>query len=303
VPPRVPAIAMAMILIGSSADMGRAQSGRRVAPNDVDAPTTSTDEVTVTGWVEHVYAPRLFTIMRDEAGERELLVFAPTALLTPRSGSRLRVHGAFRRCQDAFDDVGGSAQVDELTGRKFVSQPVLIARSFDASAVHQAPRRASGNAPAAMAQRREDETPKSSGGDSAITVRPGVLADLIESLAGHAVRLRSARVVGVFDPRVFLIETQTRLRPLVDRNRILVFVDAGALRVPPAALVASTVTVSGVARTLLGMQVSREVPWPAAVTPDVVTRLEIRAAVLATAVRTDDGVDLLIRSSVSPTAR
>jgi hypothetical protein len=277
------AIAIAVILIGS--------------------PAPSADELSVTGWVNHVYAPRLFTIMSDEAGERELLVFAPTALLTPRSGSRLRVRGELRRCEDAFDDVGGPDQINELTNQKFASQQVLIARSFDASAVRQPPRRAAASAPAVMPQRREDDVAKASGGDSAITVRPGTLADLIESLAGHAVRLRSARVVGVFDPRAFLIETQTRLRPLIDRNRILVFVDGGALRVDPARLVASTVTVSGVARTLLGMQVSREVPWPPAVTTDVVERLEIRAAVLAASVKTDDGVDLLTRSTGSSTPR
>src|SRR5207302_11017663 len=108
--PLGPAIAMAMILIGSSADAARGQSGGRLAPQDVDAAATPVDEVSVTGWLEHVYAPRLFTIGRAEPGERELLVFVPTGLLTPRSGSRLRVHGAFRRCEEAFDEVGGSAR-------------------------------------------------------------------------------------------------------------------------------------------------------------------------------------------------
>jgi hypothetical protein len=297
------AIAIAIILIGSSAGGVRAQSGGRLAPEDVDAGARPAGEVSVTGWLEHVYAPRLFTIVSDEPGERELLVFVPTGLLTPRSGSRVRVRGAFRRCEEAFDEVGGSAQVNELTDRKFASQQVLIARSFDASGVRQPPRRAARSAPAAVAQRRQDEMPNAFGGESAISVHPGALADLIDSLAGRPVRLRSARVVGVYDPRVFLIETQTRLRPLIDRNRILVFVDAGALRVDPARLVASTVSVSGVARTLLGMQVSRDVPWPAAVTPDVVERLDIRAAVLATAVGTPEGVDLVTRLTASSTLR
>jgi hypothetical protein len=128
-----------------------------------------------------------------------------------------------------------------------------------------------------------------------ITVRPGTLAQLIDTLAGHQIRLASARVVGIFDPRVFLVETQTRLLPIIDRDRVLVFVNSGELRVQPAVLVASTVTLSGIARSLLGMQVSREVPWPTMLTPDAVKRLDIRAAILASSVRTPEGVDLLGR--------
>jgi hypothetical protein len=135
--------------------------------------------------------------------------------------------------------------------------------------------------------------------NDAVTVRPGALAALADALAGRAVRLLDARVVGVFEPRVFLVESQTRWRPIVDRDRVLVFVETGALRVDPAVLVATTVTISGVARTLLGMQVSGEVPWPATLTPETVRRLDIRAAVLASAVRTPEGVDLLTRRSAS----
>jgi hypothetical protein len=76
---------------------------------------------------------------------------------------------------------------------------------------------------------------------------------------------------------------------------VLVFVESGELRVQPARLVASTVTLSGVARSLLGIQVTGEVPWPAKLTSDAVKRLDIRAAILATSVETPDGVDLLAR--------
>jgi hypothetical protein len=136
---------------------------------------------------------------------------------------------------------------------------------------------------------RENEVP--------ITMRPGTLADLVDTLAGGPIRLVNARVVGVFDPKVFLVESQTRLRPMLARNRVLVFIEAGTLRVEPARLVAETVTVSGVARTLLGMQTSAEVPWPPALTREAVERLEIRAAVLARSVKTPEGVDLLRSSS------
>jgi hypothetical protein len=127
-----------------------------------------------------------------------------------------------------------------------------------------------------------------------IALRPGTLGDQIDTLAGHSVRLASARVVGVFDPRVFLIETETRMRPLPgNRSRVVVLIQTGTLRLDPAQLVASPVTVSGIARTLLGVQVTREVPWPPALTRSALERLEIRAAVLAQSVTTAEGNDLL----------
>ena len=140
-------------------------------------------------------------------------------------------------------------------------------------------------------------TPATAGLDAAddpkLLVRPFVLAAQISELAGLNVKVPYARVVGVFNPRVFLIDTATRMPPLPgNRARVLVFVDEGRLRVPPAMVVASTVTVSGVARTLLGMQVSREVGWPPELTPDQVSRLEIKAAILAASVTTADGVEL-----------
>jgi hypothetical protein len=133
----------------------------------------------------------------------------------------------------------------------------------------------------------------SAAADSPLLVRPFLLAAQIGELAGLNVKVPYARVVGVFSPRVFLIDTATRIPPLPgNRARVLVFVDEGQLRVPPAMVVASTVTVSGVARTLLGMQVSREVGWPPELTPEQVSRLEIKAAILAASVTTADGVEL-----------
>jgi hypothetical protein len=64
------------------------------------------------------------------------------------------------------------------------------------------------------------------------------------------------------------------------------------------------VTVSGVARTLLGMQANHDVPWPAVLTRDAIKRLEVKAAVLARSVRTPEGIDLVVRaSSGSPAGR
>jgi hypothetical protein len=125
-------------------------------------------------------------------------------------------------------------------------------------------------------------------------VRPSGLASFLEHLAGRTVRVRSARVVGVFNPRAFLIESATSLpAPLGMRDRILVLVDGdAALRVAPAALVGSEVVVLGVARTLLGMQMTAEVPWPRELTQEAVKRLEVRGAVLARSIQTAEGVEL-----------
>jgi hypothetical protein len=126
-----------------------------------------------------------------------------------------------------------------------------------------------------------------------ILVRPSTLAAQIAELAGHTVRVPYSRVVGVLNPRAFLIDTATRLPPLPgNRARVLVLIEPGPLRVSPAVVVSQTVTVLGVARTLLAMQVAREVPWPPELEPNAIDKLEIRAAVLATSVQTPEGIEL-----------
>src|ERR687895_95849 len=128
---------------------------------------------------------------------------------------------------------------------------------------------------------------------SAITIRPDTLSALIEELAGYDVNVRHARVVGIFNPRVLVVDTAVILRPILGhRDRVVVFIDKGALRVPASSLVGSAVRISGTARTLLGIQTTAEVPWPSALRPEVVERLEIRAAIMASSVRTAEGVEL-----------
>jgi hypothetical protein len=61
--------------------------------------------------------------------------------------------------------------------------------------------------------------------------------------------------------------------------------------------------VTGVARTLLGVQVTAEVPWPPELTPEVVKRLEIRAAILATSVQTAEGIELTDRPASNQSLR
>jgi hypothetical protein len=126
-----------------------------------------------------------------------------------------------------------------------------------------------------------------------ITVRPFTLASTVSELAGRSVRVPGARVVGVLEPRVLVIDSAAPFTALRGaRDRIVVLIHPGALRVSPQSIVGSTVTVSGVARTVLGVQVTAEVPWPSVLDRKLVDRLEIRAALLATSVQTADGVEL-----------
>ena len=129
-----------------------------------------------------------------------------------------------------------------------------------------------------------------------VTLRPTMLALSIEEVAGLDVRMLNARVVRVFEPHAFLIELATRYEEAKGRrDRILVLIDSGRLRVPVDAIVASIVNVTGVARTLTGVQVTAEVAWPAELNRDLVRGLEVRAAVLATSVATPDGIELTDR--------
>ena len=131
-------------------------------------------------------------------------------------------------------------------------------------------------------------------------MRPAMLAAGIDELAGMVVRVLQARVVGMFNPRVLIIDTATLLPAVGDRGRVIVMVESRELKLPPTLVVGSSVTVVGVARTLLGMQVTREVPWPREITPELVKRLEIRAGLLATSVRTADGVELTSPKTDAP---
>ena len=126
-----------------------------------------------------------------------------------------------------------------------------------------------------------------------ITVRPGTLALAIDELAGFEVNVPHARVVGVFNPRVLVVDTASSIRPLLGhRDRVLVMIESRVLKVPSTAIVGATVRISGVARTLLGVQTTAEVPWPDILQRELIERLEIRAAVMASSVRTAEGVEL-----------
>ena len=128
----------------------------------------------------------------------------------------------------------------------------------------------------------------------AIDMHPSALAQLIDQLGGRQISLPRAKIVSVISPRAFLVESAGPLAPTPGKfNRVVVLVEGGSLRIDPLTLVGSTVRVTGTARSVLGMQVSRDVPWPTELTRDIVRRYEIRAAVLSPSVETPDGVELV----------
>ena len=127
-------------------------------------------------------------------------------------------------------------------------------------------------------------------------VHPAALVHMIDEIGGRRVRVVTAKVITVLNPRAFLIETGDLLEPLPGGyDRVLVLIDDGALRVDANAIVDQKVRINGIARTLLGMQTSKEVPWPPELTRDALKRYEIRAGVLARSVQTSDGVELTDR--------
>jgi hypothetical protein len=275
-------IVLSSLVFGSAAGAGR--GGPSVQPNATQQASTPGDLVLV-GRVQAVHPPRLLTVEHRLAEQRQVLVLLPEGATMPPTGALIQARGALRRVDKA--EVGASiwSAIEARAQETFAGRQILIADTVE-PATESAER---ATRPALIAQAPSGSRPE-------ITVRPEALASLISELAGFQVRVPYARVVGLFDSRSLIIDSAMNLRPpLGHRDRVLVLVDSAALRVPAEQLVASTVTVQGVARTLLGMQVSGEVPWPAQLDRDAVKRLEVRAAVLATSIRTADGVELTNR--------
>lgn len=131
-------------------------------------------------------------------------------------------------------------------------------------------------------------------GTPPISVRPSALAQIVSELAGSPVNVPRARILWVVDPHAVVIESDSSFGPTWrDRGRVLVLTDRNrSLAIPRPPIAIAPVTVVGVARTLLGVQAAHDVPWPEPLTRKVVERLDIRAAILASSIRTADGVEL-----------
>ena len=115
------------------------------------------------------------------------------------------------------------------------------------------------------------------------------LADSIDEIAGSPVRVLDARVMEVLDPRAVLVEAATNYRTLRgQRDRIVVFMQEGGTRNAPELAIGSTVTVVGVARTLLSLRATNEVPWPVRLTQKEIKELELSGAVVGGTIETPD---------------
>lgn len=255
-----------------------------------DARTSSSerghgDGLTLVGRVRQTYSPRLFAIEHRLGEERQVLVLVPEGSPAPTAGAVVYARGALRRLDEAQVGQRAWTALEQGARTQLAGRPVLIAESLGNAAESTS---VSGQ-PLPMAAR--------SATLREITVRPTGLASLIGELAGFDVRLPYARVVGLFDSQSFLVDTEmSHSLPRGERDRILVLINAGALRVPAESLVASTVTIVGVARTILGVQASGDAQWPARLDAETLKQLDVRAAVIATSVRTADGVELTDRA-------
>jgi len=141
-----------------------------------------------------------------------------------------------------------------------------------------------------------------SGGSSQSTAAPDPLAfvvhapallDSIDTIAGHRVQIQDARVLEVLDPRAIIVEANTHYRTIRgQRDRILVFVAEGRDRNLAQFAVGAPVVIEGIARTLLSLRATNEVPWPAGLEADDVKELEVRGAVVAAEISTAEGTTI-----------
>lgn len=126
-----------------------------------------------------------------------------------------------------------------------------------------------------------------------IGVRPEALTDFPEELGGLRVRLPESRVVEVLGPTALIVQPIGKWSKTVPwTDRLLVLIQHGTLRTDSEWLADSSVRVRGVARTPLGIQLTREVPWPQRLTKERAAKQGVRTVILATSVQTLDGVEL-----------
>jgi hypothetical protein len=247
------------------------------------------DVARVKGRVTSVHAPRLFTVAPTD-GADEVLVLTPQALSTPVTGITVDVKGELRRFGETeLRGTAGWEEIDQAIKKQLDGRPVLVAMSLIATMPTD-------DRPRPETAERGAVGRTSTVDPAVLTMRPATMVGLIEDIAGRRVRIVNARVVGVLEPHAFLVEPATRYDSTVGfRDRILVVIDSASLRVPASLLVSSNVNIAGVARTVVGLQVTGEMPWPSKLDPETIERLEVRAAILARSVQTPDGTELTSR--------
>jgi hypothetical protein len=286
-------VAVTVLLAGSPAD------AREQAADPAAVPA----QLIIGGEVRRVLGSGAFVLDDPRADEGELLVLAPGAESTPIPGAAVVVRGLYRRFEAAeLDRMQVWNEIDLPIREPFAARPILVADSLTTASGRSLMRQA-GLPPPPLALRPPAVSARqpaaiSARHPTAINLRPNGLAQLIDEVGGRPVTLPRARVLAVLNPQSLLIESASPLQATIGMlDRVLVLIDGGELRLDAASLSGADVRVAGTARTLLGLQVTSEVAWPRQLTPDMVKRLEIRAAVLATSVRTADGVELTRRDA------
>jgi hypothetical protein len=284
-----PLIAVLMLVLTGSATMALEHTsyGSQFEQQTADSQPT---RLIIGGTVRRVLGSHVFILEDRRSADGELMVLSPDADATPVAGAFVIARGLVRRFGAAeLDKIRGWNEMDKDTREAFAARPILLATSLT-----------TGSGRSLMAGRSMVLKPfaqrspvVSSRPPTMLQLHPAGLAELIEEVGGRSVVLPRARILAVLNPRVLLIESASALSPIVGNlDRVLVFIERATVRVDAAALSDETVRVVGVARTLLGIRVTGEVAWPPELTPQMIKRLEIRAAVLATSVHTADGVEL-----------
>ena len=119
------------------------------------------------------------------------------------------------------------------------------------------------------------------------------LSDSIDEIAGSPVRVLDARVVEVIDPRAILVEAATKYRALRgQRDRIVVFLQEGSTRSAPELAIGTTVTIVGVARTLLSLRATNEVAWPVRLSQEEIKDLEVSGAIVGATIESSEGTPI-----------
>jgi hypothetical protein len=289
-------IALATVFaLGSGPPAVAGQTG--ISGSEQQKPSPSRTQLIVKGRIVEIHAPRVFTVREGPPAGRELLVLAPRPLSDKVAGGTVVVEGQLRRL-DAVEQRRNPelAAVEERIRMRFAGRPVLIATSVVAATTGEVARATAEEIAPIPTEPRPSLDEPARDERPLLTVRATTLVGDIEALAGRELRVLNARVVGVLEPDAFLIEPATRyFKPMGERDRVLVVIHDGALRVADALIVGSVVRVVGVVRTLVGMRVAADASWPDRLAAEDVERLEVRAAVLATSVQTAEGVELTDR--------
>jgi hypothetical protein len=281
--------ALTVLLAGSLAT-AREQAAPLSGGVEPQAAATGPAQLIIGGEVRRVLGSRAFVLDDPRADDGELLVLAPDAESTPIPRAAVIARGLFRRFEQAeLDRMRTWTEIDPAIRQPFAARPILLANSLTTAAGRSLMGRAL--LPLRPLARRSPVV--SSRQPAPINLHPGGLARLIDEVGGRLVTLPRARVIAVLNPQILMIESASPLPATIGMlDRVLVLIGGAELRVDAASLTGADVHVAGTARTLLGVRVTSEVAWPRELTPDMVKRLEIRAAVLATSVRTADGVEL-----------